>query len=147
MTAAAPDDPAPLAVGATARLVRRLDDAAVRAFADLTGDHNPVHLDDVAAAASVFGGRVAHGMLVASLFSTLVAEQLPGPGSVYLEQTLRWRRPVRVGDEVVVTAEVTEIEAARRPGQGPRVRLATRAQVGDEVVLDGEARVLAPAAR
>ena len=128
-----------LAVGRTASLTRVLDDEAVRAFADLTGDHNPVHLDDEFAATTVFGGRVAHGMLVAALFSTLVAEHLPGRGTIYLEQSLRWRHPVRVGDTVVAEVEILEL------GERRRVRLATRARVGDEVVLSGEALVLAPA--
>lgn len=143
--AAAPDaDPptaAPLpAVGQTAEWAREVTDAVIRQFADATGDHNPVHLDDAAAAGTRFGGRIAHGMLSAGFVSAAIATALPGPGSIYLSQSLRFVRPVRPGDVVTVRLEVLDVVAAKR-----RVRLATACtnQRG-EIVVDGEAVVKVP---
>ncbi len=139
--AGAPRAARPLpAVGDTASLAREVTDADVAHFADATGDRNPVHFDDAYAAGTRFGGRIAHGMLTAGLVSSAIANQLPGPGSVYPSQSLRFRRPVRPGDTVTVRLEVTAVDAARR-----RVRLATVcANQRGEVVLDGEAEVLLP---
>jgi len=127
-------------VGQTAEWTRAVTDAAIQQFADATGDHNPVHLDDAAAARTRFGGRIAHGMLSAGFVSAAIAGVLPGPGSIYLSQSLRFARPVRPGDAVTVRLEVLEVHAARR-----RVRLATVCtnQRG-EVVVDGEAVVMVP---
>ncbi len=129
-----------LAPGARAEMTRTITDADIVAYAALTGDENPVHLDEEAAKASVFGGRVAHGMLTAGLLSAVLGMRLPGPGAVYLSQTLRFLRPVRPGDAVTARVEVLEVLPARR-----RVRLATSCvnQHG-EIVLDGEAMVLLP---
>ncbi len=129
-----------LAPGARAEMTRTITDADIVAYAALTGDENPVHLDEEAAKASVFGGRVAHGMLTAGLLSAVLGMRLPGPGAVYLSQTLRFLRPVRPGDAVTARVEVLEVLPARR-----RVRLATSCvnQHGD-IVLDGEAMVLLP---
>jgi 3-hydroxybutyryl-CoA dehydratase len=131
-----------LVVGQVAESSRVVGDAEIRAFAALSGDHNPVHLDEAAGAASPFGGRVAHGMLTAGFVSALLATDLPGPGSVYLSQSLRFVRPVRPGDTVVTRVEVAELFPSRR-----RVRLLTTChnQAGERV-LDGEAVVLVPAA-
>ncbi len=129
-----------IAPGASAEVERTISDAEVRTFAALTGDHNPVHLDEEAARRSVFGARVAHGMLTAGLVSAVLGTRLPGPGAIYLSQTLRFLRPVFVGDAVTVRVEVLEVLPAKR-----RVRLATtcRNQRG-ESVLEGEALVLVP---
>lgn len=127
-------------VGQTAEWTRAVTDAVIQQFADVTGDHNPVHLDDAAAARTRFGGRIAHGMLSAGFVSAAIAGVLPGPGSIYLSQSLRFAHPVRPGDAVTVRLEVVEVHAARR-----RVRLATVCtnQRG-EVVVDGEAVVMVP---
>ena len=129
-----------LAVGQWAEHAKSVTDADVVLFAGVTGDFNPVHVDAEAAARSMFGGRIAHGMLSAGLISAAIAMRLPGPGSIYLSQTLRFTKPVRIGDTVTARVEVLEVIAAKR-----RVRLATtcRNQHG-EVVLDGEAMVLVP---
>ena len=127
-------------VGRTAEWTREVTDTSIRQFADATGDHNPVHLDDAAAARTRFGGRIAHGMLSAGFVSAAIAGALPGPGSIYLSQSLRFVRPVRPGDSVTVRLEVVEVVAARR-----RVRLSTVCtnQRG-ELVVDGEAVVMVP---
>ena len=119
------------------RVVAEMD---VVLFAAITGDGNPVHLDARAAARSRFGGRIAHGMLTAGFVSATMAMQLPGPGAVYLSQSLRFVRPVRIGDAITTRVEIRELNAVKR-----RVRLATvcRNQSG-ELVLDGEAVILVP---
>jgi 3-hydroxybutyryl-CoA dehydratase len=111
-------------------------DEQLEQFALATGDRNPIHFDDDYAAETRFGGRIAHGMLVGGLISALLADELPGPGTIYLGQELRFRAPVRPGDQVRCEVEVTEID-------GRRVTLATRAWVGDTLVVDGRAQVLA----
>ena len=112
----------------------------VELFADATGDRNPVHLDEEAAALSQFGGRIAHGMLTAGFVSAAIASKLPGPGAIYLSQSLRFTRPVRIGDTVTVKLEVLELIAAKR-----RVRLATICtNQNGETVMDGEATVMVP---
>ena len=128
-----------LAIGRHAERRRVVTAAEIDAFAAVTGDENPVHLDEAFAARSQFGGRIAHGMLAAGFISAVLGNDLPGPGAVYLSQTLRFRRPVRIGDEVVATVEVTEINETRA-----RVSLKTVCTVAGEVVVDGEAVVLAP---
>ena len=129
-----------LTVGASAEYAKTVTDADVMAFAEVTGDFNPVHVDEEAAARSSFGGRIAHGMLAAGLISAVLAMKLPGPGTIYLGQTLRFTRPVRIGDTVTARVEVLEVNAPKR-----RVRLATtcRNQHGEKV-LDGEATVMVP---
>jgi 3-hydroxybutyryl-CoA dehydratase len=112
-------------------------------FAEATGDRNPVHLDEEFAATTQFGGRIAHGMLTAGLVSAAIASKLPGPGSIYLGQTLRFTKPVRLGDTVTVRLEIIEVIAAKR-----RVRLATVCtNQNGETVLDGEATVMVPGER
>ncbi|HEY1928358.1 MAG TPA: MaoC family dehydratase [Caulobacteraceae bacterium] len=128
-----------LAIGRQAERRRVVTAVEIDAFAAVTGDENPVHLDEVFAAKTQFGGRIAHGMLAAGFISAVLGNDLPGPGAVYLSQTLRFRRPVRIGDEVVATVEVTEINETRA-----RVSLKTVCTVAGEVVVDGEAVVLAP---
>ena len=128
-----------LEIGMSRSLTRQVTDHDIELFAEISTDRNPVHLDDEYARDTIFAGRIAHGMLTAGLISAVIGEQLPGHGTVYLGQTLKFLAPVRPGD--VVTAEVTvqDIDHGRR-----RVTLATVARVGDTVVLKGEAVVLAP---
>lgn len=126
-----------LVVGQTAEYSKTITDQDVMAFAGVTGDFNPVHVDAAAAARSRFGGRIAHGMLGAGLISAAIANRLPGPGSIYLAQTLRFTAPVRLDDTVTVTVEIVELLPKKR------VRLSTtcRNQSGD-TVIEGEATVL-----
>ena len=130
----------PLAVGSRAERIVRVSDAMIEAFAAVSGDRNPVHLDGAYAATTLFRGRVAHGMLTAAFFSGLLAHDLPGPGVIYLGQKLRFTAPVRPGDDVRCEVEVTSWDEDRR-----RATLATRAWVGETQVVDGEASVLVPA--
>ena len=128
-----------LAVGAEASFSKTITEADVVLFAGVTGDFNPAHVDERWASATRFGGRIAHGMLTASFISTVLAMRLPGPGTIYLGQTLRFNAPVRLGDTVTARVEVVELMP-----QG-RVRLATTVTRGDgRVVVEGEALVLVP---
>ena len=126
-------------VGMRAALEKVLDEEAVRAFAALTGDVNPVHLDAEHAARTMFGRPIAHGMLTASLISAVLGTRLPGRGAIYVSQTLQFRAPVFVGDTVTAEVEITAIDRRRR-----RVSFATRCRVGEKEVLRGEAVLIAP---
>ena len=128
-----------LTVGQSADLTRTVDEAAIRAFADVSGDHNPVHLDEAFAATTPFKTRIAHGMLSAAYISALIAGKLPGPGAIYIGQTLSFRRPVKIGDEVTVTATIIALDAEKA-----RATLSTVCTVGDKTVLDGEATIMVP---
>ncbi len=125
--------------GMTAQLTRCLDEEAVRTFAALTGDTNPVHLDAAYAAGTPFQRPIVHGMLTASLISAVLGTQLPGKGAIYVSQTIQFRAPVHVGDEVTAEVTVTSIDQRRR-----RVTFATRCRVGEKEVLRGEAVLIAP---
>lgn len=115
----------------------------VELFAEATGDRNPVHLDEEFAAKTKFGGRIAHGMLTAGFVSAAIASKLPGPGSIYMGQTLRFTRPVKLGDTVTVKLEVIEIIAEKK-----RVRLSTVCtNQNGETVMEGEATVMVPGER
>ena len=129
-----------LAQGDSRSLTKTIGCAEIQAFAELSEDRNPIHLCDEAAAASMFKTRIAHGMLSASLFSAIIGERLPGHGTVYLGQSLRFRAPVRVGDEVTATVTVLAVDRTRR-----RATLLCEARVGETLVIDGEAEVLVPA--
>ncbi len=128
-----------LEVGQQARLQRTVEERDIQLFAAVSGDRNPVHLDAEYAAASLFKERIAHGMFSGALISAAIACELPGPGTIYLGQQLKFTRPVKLGDQLTVELEVLEKLAKGR------VRLATRVsnQAG-EMVVDGEAEVLAP---
>ena len=128
-----------LEVGMMRYLQKVVTDEDIEMFAKVSTDRNPVHLDEEYAQDTIFAGRIAHGMLTAGLISAVIGEQLPGHGTVYLGQTLKFMAPVRPGDTVRAEVVVSEIDHARR-----RVTLATRCLVGDTVVLKGEAVVLAP---
>jgi 3-hydroxybutyryl-CoA dehydratase len=115
-----------------------ISDETIRAFAAVTGDNNPVHLDDEYAAGTGFGRRIAHGMIAAGLISATLANDLPGPGTVYLNQTLKFKLPVYPGDTVTATVEVLKVREDK-----PIVTLSTICtNQNDEVVLEGEAVVL-----
>jgi 3-hydroxybutyryl-CoA dehydratase len=129
-----------LETGMTARRTTTLTDREVRLFADATGDHNPVHLDDTYAAATSYGRRIVHGMLVASLISAVLAEDLPGPGAIYATQTLRFKAPVFVGDMVTATVTVGKVRARLVTLQ------TTCTNQAGAVVLEGEAMVMLPGA-
>lgn len=126
-------------IGMSRSVTKTVTDRDIQMFAEVSTDRNPVHLDETYAQETIFGGRVAHGMLTAGLFSAVIGEQLPGHGSVYLGQTLKFTAPVRPGDTVHASCTVRDIDHAKR-----RVTLECRAAVGDTVVLKGEALVLAP---
>ncbi|HEX3253428.1 MAG TPA: MaoC family dehydratase [Pyrinomonadaceae bacterium] len=127
-----------LNVGDTAEMTKKIEQADVDAFADLTGDHNPVHVDEEFAKTTRFGRRIAHGMLTASLISAVLANKLPGEGSIYLGQTLEFVAPVFPGDTITARVIVKEI----REGKGI-VKLDTVCtNQRNEPVLRGEATVL-----
>jgi 3-hydroxybutyryl-CoA dehydratase len=128
-----------LAVGMEASYAKKITNEDVLAFADLSGDTNPVHLDDSYAAGTIFKQRIAHGFLTASLLSTVLGTKLPGPGCIYLSQSLKFRAPVRIGDEVVAKAKITSLD----PEKG-RAILLTECAVNGKNVLDGEAVMMVP---
>jgi 3-hydroxybutyryl-CoA dehydratase len=133
---------AELSVGDSASLTRRFTQADIDAFARISGDDNPAHVDATWAESSPLGGRVAHGMLTAGLVSAVLGTMLPGPGSIYMSQTLRWLAPVRPDDLLTATATVTEVVAEKG-----RVVLETVVTRDGEVVLTGEALVMPPGAK
>ncbi|MBN2905954.1 MAG: MaoC family dehydratase [Rhodobacteraceae bacterium] len=126
-------------IGMRRHLRKQVTDRDIELFAEVSTDRNPVHLDDDYAHDTIFEGRIAHGMLTAGLISAVIGEQLPGHGTVYLGQTLKFLAPVRPGDVVFAQVEVTSIDHGRR-----RVTLDCHCAVGDTVVLKGEALVMAP---
>jgi len=131
-----------LEIGMCRPLSKQITDRDIELFAEISTDRNPLHLDDDYADGTIFKGRIAHGLITASLISAVIGEQLPGHGTVYLGQSLKFLAPVRPGDTVLAQVEVLEIDPNRR-----RVRLDCRCWVGDTVVLKGEAQVLAPRAK
>ena len=128
-----------LSVGQTTEMSRPVGAADIDAFAAVSGDTNPVHVDEAYAATTSFGGRIAHGMLAASYISAALGTKLPGPGAVYVSQSLKFRRPVKIGDEVVTRVTVKTIDERRG-----FVTLETVCQVGGKAVVDGEAMVIVP---
>lgn len=126
-----------LTIGATASFAKTVTEADILLFAGVSGDTNPVHIDADYAKSTQFQGRIAHGMLGASFISAVLGVRMPGPGTIYLGQTLRFKAPVRVGDTVVATATVTAIDEPKR-----RVTFSTVCTVGGTVVIDGEATVM-----
>lgn len=126
-------------VGMVRHLEKTITDQDIALFAEVSTDRNPVHLDDDYAQDTIFQGRIAHGMLTAGLISAVIGEQLPGHGTVYLGQTLKFMAPVRPGDRVRAEVKVLAIDDLKR-----RVTLETHCSVGDRVVVKGEALVLAP---
>lgn len=128
-----------LTVGQSAEMSRVVGTADIEAFAEVSGDNNPVHLDEAYAKGTTFGERIAHGMLSGAYISAILGTKLPGPGAIYLSQSLRFRRPVKVGDLVVARATVKALDANRG-----HVTLDTVCEVDGKTVVDGEALVIAP---
>lgn len=126
-------------MGMTRHLSKVITDRDIEMFAEISTDHNPVHLDDDYARDTIFEGRIAHGMLTAGLISAVIGEQLPGHGTVYMGQSLKFLAPVRPGDMVRAEVEVTHIDHGKR-----RVTLDCRCLIDGKKVLIGEATVLAP---
>ena len=132
-----------IAIGDTATYTRLVTNQEVEAFAAISGDHNPLHLDPEYAATTAFGECIAHGMLTGALISAAIAMQLPGPGSVYLSQNIQFRAPVFLGDTLKVTVEVTG-----KHGKRPWVTLGcTVENLAGKAVAKGEAQVAAPTER
>ncbi|MFU2487870.1 MaoC family dehydratase [Thauera sp. WH-1] len=129
-----------LTVGMSASVSRTVSEADILMFAGVSGDTNPVHLDQEFATSTMFGGRIAHGMLSAGLISAVFGTRLPGPGCIYLSQNLKFKAPVKIGDTVVARVTVKELKTEKR-----RAVFSTICTVGDTVVLDGEAELLVPA--
>ena len=129
-----------LKIGDSASMAKTISEADVYLFAGITGDHNPAHVNEQASSQTPFGGRIAHGILSAGLISAVLAMQLPGPGTIYLGQELKFTRPVRFGDTITATCTVSEIRAEKNI-----VKLDTTCtnQHG-EVVLQGMATVMPP---
>lgn len=126
-----------LSVGQSAETVHTVTEADIVAFAAVSGDENPLHLDETYAATTTFKGRIAHGMLGASYISAILGNDLPGPGSVYMNQSLRFRRPIRIGDVVTTRVSVAAIDDAKA-----RVTLETVCLVDGKAAIEGEALVM-----
>jgi len=128
-----------LAVGMSASVQRTVTDADIVLFAGVSGDTNPVHINEEYAKKTFFKGRIAHGMLGAAYISTVLGTRMPGPGAVYVSQNLRFRAPVRAGDTVTARVTVAEIILEKR-----RALMNTMVTVGDTVVIEGDATVSLP---
>jgi 3-hydroxybutyryl-CoA dehydratase len=125
-------------IGQKAEYVRKISEEDIRRFAEVSGDHNPVHLDEEHAKQTIFKGRIAHGMLSASFISTTLAEKLPGPGTIYLKQELVFLKPVRIGDEITAHVEVISKNDEKK-----RVTLKTTCiNQNKSLVLSGEALIM-----
>lgn len=123
-----------LTVGMTAVYAKTVTEADIVMFAGISGDTNPVHLDAIFADQTAFRGRIAHGMLSASFISTVLGTRLPGPGCIYLGQTLKFKAPVKAGETVTARVTITEINQDKK-----RITASTVCSVGETVVIDGEA--------
>lgn len=126
-------------VGQTAHHSKTITEADIALFAAVTGDTNPIHFDEDFASKTMFKGRIAHGITTAGLISTVLGTKLPGPGGIYVSQNLKFMAPVRIGDTVIATVEITEIIPEKR-----RLVFKTSCRVGNTVVLDGEAKMFMP---
>ncbi len=126
-----------LAVGMTDVFTKTVTEADIVTFAGMSGDTNPVHLNKNFAEDTIFKERIAHGMLSAAFISAVLGTRLPGPGCIYLSQSLNFRSAVRIGDTVLARATITDIDVAKR-----RVSLSTVCSVDDRVVIDGEALMM-----
>lgn len=126
-------------MGMTRYIRKIITDKDIELFAEISTDHNPVHLDDEYARDTIFEGRIAHGMLTAGLISAVIGEQLPGHGTIYMSQNLKFLAPVRPGDLVHAEVKVVDMLIDKR-----RVKLDCRCEVNGKNVLVGEAMVLAP---
>src|SRR4051812_8944428 len=129
-----------LTVGQAASYTRPINEAGIQQFGAVSGDLNPLHFDEDYAKTTIFRGRIAHGMLSASFLSTVLGTQLPGAGSIFLNATIRFKAPVRIGDTVVAICTVREINLQRG-----RVIFDCVCKVGDVAVIEGDAIVKVPA--
>jgi 3-hydroxybutyryl-CoA dehydratase len=129
-----------LSVGMRESYSKQVKSSDVVGFAEISGDRNPIHLSEHFAAKTPFGGRIAHGLYTASLISAVIGTRLPGPGAIYIAQTLRFLAPVRIGDTVEASVEIVELSE-----KGRRGKLRCECRVGETVVLEGEAEVKVPA--
>jgi len=128
-----------LTVGLSASFSRTVTEADIVMFAGVSGDTNPVHINEEYAKRTFFKGRIAHGMLGAAYISTVLGTRLPGPGAVYIGQNLKFKAPIRAGDTVTARVTVAEVLPEKR-----RAVLTTRVSVGETVVIEGEATVMCP---
>jgi 3-hydroxybutyryl-CoA dehydratase len=128
-----------LHVGMTERYTKTVKSSDVVGFAELTGDRNPIHLSEHFAAKTPFKGRIAHGLYTAGLLSAVIGTRLPGPGAIYISQTLSFIAPVRIGDTVEATVRVVELIE-----RGYRVKLLCQCAVGSKIVLEGDAMIKMP---
>ena len=129
-----------LCVGMSVTYAKTITEADIVLFAAVSGDNNAIHTNEEFAATTIFKGRIAHGMLSASVISAALANKLPGPGAIYMSQNLRFRAPVRAGDTVHATVTIKELIPEKH-----RVLLSTCCTVRDEVVIEGDALVALPA--
>jgi len=128
-----------LSVGRSAELTRVVSAADIDSFAAVSGDNNPVHLDEAYARTTTFQTRIAHGMLSGAYISAVLGTQLPGPGAIYLSQNLKFRRPVRIGDAVIARVVVQALDARRG-----HATFTTLCQVDGRTVTEGEAVIMVP---
>ena len=128
-----------LHAGMTASIAKTVTEADIILFAGISTDVNPAHLDEEYSKTTMFGGRIAHGMLSAGFISAVLANNLPGPGTIYLSQSLKFKAPVRPGDTVKSTVTVKEVNVRKN-----RVTLETVCTVGGKVVIEGEALTMPP---
>lgn len=128
-----------LCIGDSAELVYTVDEATVEGFARVSGDNNPVHLDEDFAATTPFKTRIAHGMLSAGYISAVIGTVLPGPGSIYIGQSLKFKRPVKIGDVLTARVTIKSIDTDKA-----RILLDTVCLVSEKAVLEGEAEIMVP---
>jgi 3-hydroxybutyryl-CoA dehydratase len=129
--------PENLSVGMSESIIKTITEVDIVMFAQVSGDTNPVHLDEDYAAASPFKTRIAHGMLAGSLFSAVLGTKLPGPGTIYLSQNLKFKAPVRIGETVEARVTVAEINESKK-----RIHLECICSVGETIVIEGDAVVM-----
>ncbi|MHA2248088.1 MAG: MaoC family dehydratase [Candidatus Hodarchaeales archaeon] len=125
-------------IGQKAELKRTVTEEDIEKFADVSGDRNPIHLDEEFAKKTIFQGRIAHGMLSGAFISTVLASKLPGPGSIYLKQELIFKKPIRIGDTIIIKVEVID-----KDDEKERITLKTTCtNQNNEMVVDGKALVM-----
>lgn len=128
-----------ISIGQSAIFAKTVTEADIAAFAGVSGDFNPVHVNEEFASKTMFKGRIAHGMLSAGFISTVFGMRLPGPGAIYVSQLLKFKAPVKIGDTVVARVEVTGMVPEKK-----FVTFKTTCSVGEKVVIDGEATLMVP---
>ena len=128
-----------LEVGMTDVFAKTVTETDIVMFAGISGDTNPVHLNEDFASGTMFKGRIAHGILSASFISTVIGTKLPGPGCIYVSQNLKFKAPVKAGDTVEAHCTITELNADKK-----FVTLKTQCPVAGKVVVDGEAMIMVP---